>query len=146
MGACQPHNGLQESFRPQASSIAKQKCQNTGLSCERLAWVPLFAGRRQSKPGRWLTTPPGSKTLANWFPGPPKVQILFALFFTWRSVHVLYFALGGDFKGRQPLAWQTHFFSRRKSRCRKTLPEKLSLPTLANSVANWQTHLSTVDR
>jgi len=46
-----------------------------------------------------LSAYPPSKNVANWFPGPPKVQILFALFFTWRSLHVQYFALGGDFKG-----------------------------------------------
>src|SRR5437660_1473540 len=40
--------------------------------------TPL-AGEQRRKPA---DTPPASKNVANWFPGPLKVQILFALFFT----------------------------------------------------------------
>ena len=98
---------------------------------------------------------PPSKKVANWFPGPLKVQILFALFFTslprvpipsviapqspparcrfhfqhesakaetpkplWTNQILGFskfrfsgFRVGGDFKGGQPLAWQSQFFS-----------------------------------
>ena len=37
--------------------------------------------------------------------------------------------------------WQTHFFSCAKRPRSKDLPEKLSLPTVANSTGKWQTHL-----
>jgi hypothetical protein len=35
--------------------------------------------------------------------------------------------------------WQTHFFSGHNSICASGLRMKTSLPTVANSLANWQT-------
>src|SRR5438876_10234193 len=37
--------------------------------------------------------------------------------------------------------WQTQFFPSHKSHCPDGLVEKLSLPLVANSVANWQSHI-----
>src|SRR5438128_2807898 len=54
-------------------------------------------------------------------------------------------SLSGGPPGSKNVAnWQTHFFSGRNRQCDRGLRMKLSLPTLANSVANWQSQIGSL--
>jgi len=58
----------------------------------------------------------------------------------WKSNSQHFYIFLRRHPGSKNLAnWQTHFFSGRSSHCRRWLRTKLSLPTVANSLANWQT-------